>query len=167
MPGNGRPKKLTPVMEQDILDKLRKGLARSAIETMYELPPNQIAVWMRVNNRRFRDFSKAVCLAEAEPEVKCLKAIMDNIDKDQKLAKWFLSVRYPFRYSEYDQHKVALEKRKLEAEIKRIEAEIAKGVPSSGPQINITVSDYKEVDTDPEPVRVPVAEMKAKLEGSN
>jgi hypothetical protein len=128
-------------LQSAIFGYLRKGMTHETIEHMHNLSKGQIKAWMGLSN----DFNKCVRLAEAEPELKCLKIIFAAMEKNPAMAKWFLETRYPNKYGDLDVETLKLEKEKLRAEIDRLVMETKKGLVGNT-QINITVPDYAEVE---------------------
>lgn len=71
-----RPTKLTPAVEELILDALRKGNTRTAAAEYVGIPRETLSRWMA----RSVTFRHAVTRAEAEAEVHAVDALRDGYD---------------------------------------------------------------------------------------
>ena len=94
----GRPTKLTPEVAQKIITALRNGAFRQTAAQWAGVAPETLSRWLSRTGEPYESFTQEVEQAEAGLELRCVHAIMSQIDLKPELAAWFLERKYPSRW---------------------------------------------------------------------
>jgi len=108
----GRPPKLTPEVQQKIVETLTLGNYRSTAARAAGVSYSAFQEWMRKGEKArkgaHRDFFNAVRAIETQTEVIVVGDLLLKAKKDPKLAKWWLAHRHPKRWGDNRPQKVEL-----------------------------------------------------------
>src|SRR5438309_5854891 len=94
----GRPTKLTPEVAQKIIAALRNGAYRQTAAQWAGIAPETLSRWLSRTGEPYESFAQEVEQAEAGLEVRCVHAIMSQIDLKPELAAFMLERKYPQRW---------------------------------------------------------------------
>lgn len=101
--GAGNPGKLTPAVQQKIVDALRAGNYYSAAARYAGVTYSRMFAWMRKGEQQpdsmYGDFRRAVLEAEAAAEVAVVAQWRQSIPQNWAAARDFLARRYPERWA--------------------------------------------------------------------
>lgn len=119
----GRPTKLTPQRQEELLKNFRLGCYREvaaqaagiAVATLYgwlsrgkeARNARESGAFVKKSERVYLDFLEAVEKAEALAESRMLATVQAKAPKDWKAAAWFLERRYPERYARVERHRIS------------------------------------------------------------
>jgi hypothetical protein len=108
-----RPSKLTPQVEQAILDAIRRGATRTAAFEAAGVHRSKISVWLA----RFATFRDALTRAEAEAEIKAVGHITDAAEGGTwQASAWWLERRRHAEWGKVD---------RIEIEVRRAAERVA------------------------------------------
>jgi hypothetical protein len=103
-----RPTKLTPEIQQCIADAIRAGNYAKVAAECAGVGETTFYRWMQMGERarsgRFREFWESIRIAEAEAEVRAVKAWQAAIPENWKAAMHWLARRYPDRWGPTQRH---------------------------------------------------------------
>lgn len=113
----GRPEKLTPELQQKIVDAIRMGAYIETAAAYAGINKSTLYDWMkrgaRAKSGKYKEFSNAVEKALAESEMRDLAVIAKASRENWQAAAWRLERKFPDRWG----------RRKAKSEIAKIEAE--------------------------------------------
>jgi len=113
----GRPEKLTPELQQKIVDAIRMGAYIETAAAYAGINKSTLYDWMRRGARaksgKYKEFSNAIEKALAESEMRDLAVIAKASQENWQAAAWRLERKFPDRWG----------RRKAKSEIAKIEAE--------------------------------------------
>lgn len=113
----GRPEKLTPELQQKIVDAIRMGAYIETAAAYAGINKSTLYDWMRRGARaksgKYKEFSNAIEKALAESEMRDLAVIAKASRENWQAAAWRLERKFPDRWG----------RRKAKSEIAKIEAE--------------------------------------------
>lgn len=98
----GRPTKLTPEVQDRILQAIRAGNYRETAARYGGISPATFYRWLERGERArrgpFREFREAVERAESEAEVRYVAIVAKAATDDVRAAQWWLEHRFPERW---------------------------------------------------------------------
>lgn len=113
----GRPEKLTPELQQKIVDAIRMGAYIETAAAYAGINKSTLYDWMkrgaRAKSGKYKEFSNAIEKALAESEMRDLAVIAKASRENWQAAAWRLERKFPDRWG----------RRKAKSEIAKIEAE--------------------------------------------
>lgn len=113
----GRPEKLTPEVQQKIVDAIRMGAYIETAAAYAGINKSTLYDWMkrgaRAKSGKYKEFSNAIEKALAESEMRDLAVIAKASQENWQAAAWRLERKFPDRWG----------RRKAKSEIAKIEAE--------------------------------------------
>jgi len=113
----GRPEKLTPELQQKIVDAIRMGAYIETAAAYAGINKSTLYDWMkrgaRAKSGKYKEFSNAIEKALAESEMRDLAVIAKASQENWQAAAWRLERKFPDRWG----------RRKAKSEIAKIEAE--------------------------------------------
>lgn len=113
----GRPEKLTPELQQKIVDAIRMGAYIETAAAYAGINKSTLYDWMkrgaRAKSGKYKEFSNAIEKALAESEMRDLAVIAKASQENWQAAAWRLERKFPDRWG----------RRKAKSEIEKIEAE--------------------------------------------
>lgn len=113
----GRPEKLTPELQQKIVDAIRMGAYIETASAYAGINKSTLYDWMkrgaRAKSGKYKEFSDAIEKALAESEMRDLAVIAKASQENWQAAAWRLERKFPDRWG----------RRKAKSEIEKIEAE--------------------------------------------
>lgn len=113
----GRPEKLTPELQQKIVDAIRMGAYIETASAYAGINKSTLYDWMkrgaRAKSGKYKEFSNAIEKALAESEMRDLAVIAKASQENWQAAAWRLERKFPDRWG----------RRKAKSEIAKIEAE--------------------------------------------
>lgn len=113
----GRPEKLTPELQQKIVDAIRMGAYIETAAAYAGINKSTLYDWMkrgaRAKSGKYKEFSDAIEKALAESEMRDLAVIAKASQENWQAAAWRLERKFPDRWG----------RRKAKSEIAKIEAE--------------------------------------------
>lgn len=113
----GRPEKLTPALQQKIVDAIRMGAYIETAAAYAGIRKSTFYDWLRkgasAKRGKYREFSDAIEKALAESEMRDLEVIAQASKENWQAAAWRLERKFPDRWG----------RRKPKNEIAKIEAE--------------------------------------------
>jgi hypothetical protein len=105
-----RPEKLTPEVQQKIVDSLRMGNYIETASAYAGINKTTLYDWLkrgaRENRGKYRVFSNAVEKAMAEAEMRDVALIAQAAKENWQAAAWRLERKYPARWGRKTQHEV-------------------------------------------------------------
>lgn len=110
--GRGRPSKLTPELQERILQLIRKGNYIEVACAAVGIDKSTYYKWLQrgqqAKSGKYFDFFIAAKKAEREAETAFLDRIREAAfkDKDWKAAAWYLERKYPERWGRKERHEV-------------------------------------------------------------
>ena len=109
MTNKGRPCKLTPALQEKIVELLELGIPPQKVCDRVNIAYSTYREWVqrgngenpkdRPNNEQFADFSAEVNEAIAIGEINLLQSINNSSKNDWRAAAWILERRFPDRWS--------------------------------------------------------------------
>ncbi|MDQ0417577.1 transposase-like protein [Croceifilum oryzae] len=110
MPG-GRPEKLTPEIQQKIVDSLRMGNYIETAAAYSGISKSTLYDWLkkgaREENGKYKNFSDAVQKAMAEAEMRDVAVISQASKENWQASAWRLERKYPNRWGRKTQHEIS------------------------------------------------------------
>jgi hypothetical protein len=105
-----RPEKLTPEVQQRIVDSLRMGNYIETASAYAGITKSTLYEWMKRGARekrgKYKEFSNAVEKAMAEAEMWDVALIAQAAKENWQAAAWRLERKYPARWGRKTQHEV-------------------------------------------------------------
>jgi hypothetical protein len=105
-----RPEKLTPELQQKIVDSLRMGNYIETSSAYAGITKSTLYEWMKRGARekrgKYKEFSNAVEKAMAEAEMWDVALIAQAAKENWQAAAWRLERKYPARWGRKTQHEV-------------------------------------------------------------
>ena len=92
----GRPTKLTPEIEQAILELIRGGNYRKTAALYCGIVPDTLYRWLQREDEPFLSFSRRLIEAETQVEAKTVIEIMNSPDMRDR--RWWLERKFPHRW---------------------------------------------------------------------
>ncbi|MBY0274724.1 hypothetical protein K2Z84_05250 [Candidatus Binatia bacterium] len=105
MPG-GRPPKLTPELQQRIIQAIQGGAYREKAAQFAGIAPETLSRWMSRRGSPYAEFSQAVLEAEAHASVIMALRVSAAAKDDWRAAAWWLERKFPDEWGRKDQHKI-------------------------------------------------------------
>lgn len=106
----GRPEKLTPELQQKIVDALRLGNYIETAAAYAGVSKTTIYDWLKKGARskkgKYKDFSNAVEKALAEAEMRDVALIGNAAKENWQAAAWRLERKFPARWGRKTQHEI-------------------------------------------------------------
>lgn len=110
MPKVGRPTKLTPKMQETIVDLVKRGNYLETAALYSGIDRTTIRNWMRRGREAkrgpYREFFLAVKQAATYAEVQDMETVRKAASGDWRAAAWRLEHRYPQRYKRRERHEI-------------------------------------------------------------
>lgn len=109
----GRPSKLTPKVQQKLVDAIKSGNYYDAACSYAGIDYSTFRRWMEKGEQqrkgKFRDFCEAIKKAEAEAEIRIVALWQKQIPENWQAARDFLERRYPERWGRKDKVQAELQ----------------------------------------------------------
>ncbi|SDY22698.1 hypothetical protein [Thermoactinomyces sp. DSM 45892] len=109
----GRPEKLTPEIQQKIVDALRMGNYIETASAFAGIHKSTLYDWLKKGarstdeNDKYRQFSDAIEKAMAEAEMRDVAVIAQASKDNWQAAAWRLERKYPNRWGRKTQHEIS------------------------------------------------------------
>lgn len=94
----GRPTKLTPEVQQRVVDAIRGGNYREVAARWAGIGERTLQAWMVGRKPHHREFQRAVLEAEQAAEIRAVALLMQAAASDPDHAKWWLERKFPSRW---------------------------------------------------------------------
>lgn len=111
-PAGGRPSKLTPALEKEIVGYLEGGNFREVAAELAGVDKATMRRWVQRGRREpsglWGSFARRVREAERRAEANMLRIVVLGAAEDPKHAEWFLERKFPERWGRKDSVKAEL-----------------------------------------------------------
>ena len=128
----GRPTKLTPEIQAEIVGYIADGNYREVAAQAAGLPRTTLYRWLSEGKKQakgiYKEFMDAILKAEQDAEINAVKRIMEAGARDPDHLKWWLERKCPDRWGrERDRQRI----RDLELSLKEVEKRLAELLPAT------------------------------------
>lgn len=82
-----------------IVEVLSQGNYRTAAAKAVNISDKTLSQWLNLPDKKYAEFQKRVSEAEAQIEIRAVKAITESGDKDAKWWCWYLERKFPKRWN--------------------------------------------------------------------
>lgn len=103
-----RPSKLTPELQERILQAIRGGNFREVAAQWAGIAPETLSRWLARPESRFVTFRQAVLEAEQQAEIRAVALILKAAETDPRNAQWWLERKFPERWGRRERVDVEL-----------------------------------------------------------
>ncbi|MDP3938165.1 MAG: hypothetical protein Q8R92_08505 [Deltaproteobacteria bacterium] len=102
----GRPTKLTPEIQDKIVEAISGGNYKEIAAEWAGIAPDTLGRWLSRAREPYLTFRRAVLEAERTAEIRCVALIMKAAGEDAKHAEWLLERKHHERWGRKDRHEV-------------------------------------------------------------